>query len=78
MTTLRCVPRLGLPHTQLRAIDIDINEDAEDFQLRETVDQWFAQQGIADAVYDVEFDDEGLLAVINDEAYSHDWGIVLN
>jgi len=77
-TTLRCIPRLGLPHTQLRTIDVEFDEHAADEQLRILLSGWFAQRGIADAVYDVDFDDEGPLAIINDDAYLHDWGVILN
>jgi len=38
---------------------------------------YFAARGISDAVYDVNVDDDGWFAVINDEAYGQRWGTPL-
>lgn len=77
LTTIRCVPRLGLVGTQMRVIDIDLPEQADEQVLAEAVNGFFAQRGIADALYDISVDDDGYLAVINDEAYLNDWGMQL-
>jgi len=73
-TTFRCVPRLGLDYTELRVIDLDVSDEASELELVGALTRWFAQRGIADAVYDVTVDREGPLAIINDEAYAHEWG----
>jgi hypothetical protein len=73
-TTLRCVPRLGLDHTGLRVIDIDIASDADDRALFLATELYFAQRSIADAIFDIDYDDDGPLAIINDEAYLQSWG----
>lgn len=77
VTTLRCVPRLGLPNTGLRVIDLDVAEDAEDRELLDAASAFFANKGIADAVYDIDVDDDGFFAIINDEAYERDWGLAV-
>jgi hypothetical protein len=76
-TTVRCVPRVGYDNTEVRTIDLPLNEDAEDGELRQALDIWFLSHGIGDAVYDVRFDDDGVIAVINDEAYDARWGTPL-
>lgn len=76
-TTLRCVPRLGLEHTGLRVIDLEIMPDADDRSLYLAVETFFAQRGIAEAIYDIDYDDDGPLAIINDEAYLNRWGEML-
>ena len=77
VTTIRCVPRLGLDYTELRVVDIDVHDDADEDELRTVLTQWFAHRGIADALYDVDVDREGYLAIINDEAYLATWGTPL-
>lgn len=77
-TTLRCVPRLGLDHTGLRVIDLDIIQDADGGMLYQAVETYFAQRGIAEAIFDIDYDDDGPLAIINDEAYLSRWGSALN
>lgn len=76
-TSIRCVPRLGCENTEVRTINIDLPEDFEPEQLHAWLDTWFRQQGIADAVYDVDVADDGFFAIINDEVYQHDWGTPL-
>ena len=73
-TSIRCVPRCGFENTQVRSIDLDLPRDAEEGELREALRFWFASRGIADAVYDVDVDDNGYFAIINDEAYQQGWG----
>lgn len=76
-TTVRCVPRYGYDSTEVRTIDLDRLEDAGEQQLHEALERWFAQRGIANAVYDIQVDDDGYFAVINDEAYAEAWGTPL-
>ena len=75
-TTIRCVPRLGYDYTQVRVIDIDLLDahEMDHRSLRDMLEFWFAERGIDDAVYDLETDRDGLLAIINDEAFLHTWG----
>ena len=77
VTTLRCVPRFGYEHAQVRTIDLDLFDAADEQELLTALRTWFAQRGIADAVYDVSNDDKGFFAIINDEAYREDWGEAL-
>ena len=74
LTAIRCVPRLGLSGTQLRILELDVPEEATEQELLAVLRQWFAQRGLADAVYDVQVDRDGLLAVINDDAFEQAWG----
>ena len=46
----------------------------DELELREALRFWFASRGIADAIYDIEVDDNGYFAIVNDEAYAHKWG----
>ncbi|MGE0482354.1 MAG: hypothetical protein AB7Q17_17995 [Phycisphaerae bacterium] len=73
-TTVRCVPRLGLESTEVRAVDLDLPEGAEPHEVHEALDRFFTQRGIAEAVYDIEADDNGFFAVVNDEIYGEEWG----
>lgn len=73
-TTIRCVPRFGYDYTQTRTIDVDVLDPHDDSELRDVVARWFAQRGIADAVFDVDVDDDGFFAIINDESYEANWG----
>ncbi|MCK4341475.1 MAG: hypothetical protein KAY37_07120 [Phycisphaerae bacterium] len=74
---IRCVPRYGFDNTEVRTIDLDLARDAEEELLREAVYFYFAARGISDAVYDIDVDDDGYFAVINDEAYDIQWGTPL-
>ena len=58
VTTLRCVPRFGYEHAQVRTIDLDLFDAADEQELLTALRTWFAQRGIADAVYDVSTDDK--------------------
>jgi hypothetical protein len=73
-TTVRCVPRIGYSNTEVRTIDVGISDEAESHDLRDAVNFWFTSHGIADAVYDIGWDNDGIYAVINDEAYVVNWG----
>ncbi len=73
-TKLRCIPRFGYEHADVRSIDIDLPAEADEEQLRRTVNLWFAHRGIADAVYDIDYDENGFLAIVNDEAFHETWG----
>ena len=74
---LRCVPRFGYGNADVRTIDLDVSRDAEEEQIRQAVQLYFALRGIQDALYDIEVDDNGYFAVINDEAYDAPWGAPL-
>lgn len=71
---VRCVPRFGYGNTEVRLIDLDVPRDVEERQLRDAIFFYFASRGIADALYDIQTDDNGYFAVINDEAYDINWG----
>lgn len=73
-TKLRCIPRFGYSHSDVRTIDIDLPVEADDEQLQRSVNLWFAHRGIADAVYGIDYDDTGCLAIVNDEAFHESWG----
>ena len=74
LTTVRCVPRFGYEFAQVRSVDLDLPEGWDDDDLKLMLTTWFAQRGIADAVYSVEADDDGFFAVINDEVFHEQWG----
>ncbi len=74
LTTIRCVPRFGFDHTEVRTIDLDLFDRADERELLTVLREWFAMRGIPDAVYDVDTDDNGFFAIINDEAFERDWG----
>lgn len=74
---LRCVPRFGYDNTEVRMVDLDLAPTAEPEDVRQALTLYFATRGISDAIYDVSFDDNGLFAVINDEAYEQRWGTPL-
>lgn len=76
-TTIRCVPRVGLENTDVRLVDLDLPGNADDQALFSALNAWFAEHGIADAVYDIATDDDGFFAVVNDEAYLYEWGTPL-
>ncbi len=71
---VRCVPRYGFGNTEVRMIDLDLPRDVEEDQLRQALCFYFASRGIADALYDIQVDDNGYFAVINDEAFVLPWG----
>jgi hypothetical protein len=73
LTTLRCVPRFGYDNTEVRMVELEIGELDHD-SLLESLQRWFAMRGIADAVFDIDADDNGYFAIINDEAYAEAWG----
>jgi len=74
LTTVRCVPRFGYDHANVRTVDVDLLDLSDEQELLVALRTWFAHRGIADAVYDVAADDNGFFAIINDEAYHHSWG----
>ena len=76
-TTIRCVPRYGYEGTEVRTIDLDLADSADEHELAEAVGKWFNERGIADAVYDITLDDDGFFTVVNDEAYAAEWGTPL-
>ena len=71
---IRCVPRFGFENTEVRTIDLDLPRDSEEQELREAVTFFFASHGIDDALYDIDVDDDGYFAIINDEVYAAAWG----
>lgn len=73
-TTLRCVPRYGYADTQVRTVDLDLFPNAEEDDIRAELARYFASRGIQDAIYDLDVDDYGYFAIVNDEAYLRDWG----
>jgi len=76
-TTIRCVPRYGFPNTQVRLVDLDLPQDAGEHELQQALEQWFSLRGVSDAVYDIDVDDEGYFAIINDEVFEQPWGTPL-
>lgn len=74
LTTIRCVPRFGYDGTEVRTIDIELNDLQDDDEIAGSVRRWFATRGIDEALFDVVADDDGFFAVINDEAYQSEWG----
>jgi len=74
LTTIRCVPRYGYDHANVRTIDLELLDVDNERELLTTLQTWFAQHGIAEAVYATDIDDNGFFAIINDEAYLEDWG----
>ncbi len=71
---LRCLPRVGYDNTEVRMIDLDLAPSAELEDVRQALTLYFATRGISDAIFDVGADDDGLFAIINDEAYEQRWG----
>jgi len=74
VTTLRCVPRYGYEHTQVRTVDLDLSDDPDVETIRDCLCVWFAQHGIADAVYDIDVADDGFFAIVNDDVFQQEWG----
>jgi hypothetical protein len=73
-TTVRCVPRCGFDRTEVRGVDLDLIDAADELELLRALQGWFAARGIADAVYDLDVDNNGFFAIINDEVYDEEWG----
>jgi hypothetical protein len=76
-TTIRCVPRYGFSNTQVRLVDLDLPQDADERELLQALEHWFSLHGLSDAVYDIDVDDEGYFAIINDEVFERPWGTPL-
>lgn len=74
LTTIRCVPRYGYKHTEVRTVDLELPDGSDEQELLAALRVWFAHRGIPDAVYDIANDDDGFFAIINDEAYQREWG----
>lgn len=74
---LRCVPRFGFDNSEVRTIDLDVPPGVEEEELRHAVQFFFSSRGISDALYDIDVDDYGFFAIINDEIYDWDWGTPL-
>lgn len=73
LTTVRCVPRCGFDYTQVRMVSLEAPEGDED-SIRAALDRWFRAIGIEQAVFDVDADDNGFFAIVNDEAFQAPWG----
>ncbi len=76
-TTIRCVPRYGYENTEVRTVELDLGDDPDPSDVQLALETWFAQRGIFDAVYDVQTEDSGYFAVVNDETYDQAWGTPL-
>lgn len=74
LTTIRCVPRFGYEGTEVRTIDVETIDDIRPEELTRALNEWFARKGVADAVFAVDYDDDGIFAIVNDEAYAAVWG----
>ncbi|MDX2201081.1 MAG: hypothetical protein SF069_19170 [Phycisphaerae bacterium] len=71
------MPRVGLEHTEVREIEVDCDQPHDDEFLRESIERFFSRRGLGEALYDLEVDDNGYFAVVNDEAYQQSWGTSL-
>lgn len=76
-TTVRCVPRFGYAGTNVRTVDLDLPSGADDEVIQATLEGWFNRRGIAEAVFNIDVDDDGYFAVVNDEAFDSEWGTPL-
>lgn len=74
LTTVRCLPRCGFAGTEVRLVQLDLRGDSDESLLKEELQAWFESLGIDDAIFDVGVDADGPFAVVNDDAYSSDWG----
>jgi hypothetical protein len=74
---IRCVPRYGYKNTEVRTVDLDLPHDADELALRQALTFYFAVRGISDAIYDLDTDDSGYFAVVNDDIYAQAWGTPL-
>lgn len=77
LTTIRCIPRFGYADTEVRTVDLELSDPNDQHEVQRAMARWFAERGLDDAVFDVDFDDDGLFVIINDEAYSAEWGLPL-
>lgn len=77
LTTIRCIPRLGYNYTDVRTIELALATGSSEAEAHDALASWFADRGMPEAVYDLNLDDEGFCAVINDETYQHEWGAPL-
>lgn len=74
MTQVRCVPRFGYADTEVRTVGLDVANAHDEVQLAKALRIYFSSRGIADALYDMDVDDDGWFAIINDEAFAQAWG----
>ncbi len=74
VTTIRCLPRFGYDHAQVRTIDLDLCDCSNVRELAATLREWFTLRGMPEALFDTGADDYGFYAIINDEAYYEEWG----
>ncbi len=74
VTSIRCVPRYGYDFAEVRSLDVEVGNMFDEEILRDAIERFFLMQGIGDAVYAIDVDDDGYFAIINDEAYQDDWG----
>ena len=70
--------RCGFDNTEVRTVDLEAPANADQAQLHRLLNHWFVQRGIEEAVFAIELDDKGYLAIINDEAYHQPWGTPLD
>ena len=63
LTAIRCVPRYGYDHAQVRTVDIDLADPHDDDAMLRLLRAWFDSIGVPDAVYDLAVDDDGFFAV---------------
>ena len=77
LTNVRCVPRYGYDYAQVRTVELDLPESWEEGELRTVLGVYFSSRGIESAIYDIDADDDGFFAIINDEAYQAEWGETL-
>ena len=74
LTTIRCVPRFGYDYAEVRTIDLDLLDVSDEKELRQTLQEWFTLRGLPDAIFDINWDDYGHLAIVNDDAFLQVWG----
>lgn len=74
LTKVRCVPRFGYDYANVRHIAVELPDTPDPQILRLALERWFSEHGVEDAVFDVQYADDGLLAIVNDEAYQSPWG----
>ena len=74
LTTIRCVPRFGYDFASPRTIDFDLPHHFDENDLEGVMLEWFSARDLVDALFAVEFDDEGYFAIVNDEAFHVEWG----
>ncbi|MCA9245073.1 MAG: hypothetical protein KDA32_14035 [Phycisphaerales bacterium] len=71
------MPRYGYDSTGVRTIDLDMFASFTPGELYEALRVFFLSRGIEEAIYDVDHDEDGWYAIINDEAYESEWGTPL-